>query len=564
MISWDEAATALMAPGQEFELVDVDGPNGPGPAFRRAPRNLGALYASARRHRDADFVVHGERRLSYRAVFERADALATGLAASFRLGPGDRVAIAMRNQPEWIVSYLAITGRPWIVVPVNAWWTGEEMAYALQDSGTRVVIADEERADRLAAVAGLDVEVVVVGPAFDRLADTETRTDTAAETGVDGDDPAAILYTSGTTGRPKGAICTHRNVVNALMGFHFAASVAAHRAGATAQAGSQPAMLVSVPLFHVTGCHTIFLTSLLSGRKLVLMDRWNADEALRLIERERVTAFTGVPTMVWDMLRSPELDRRDTSSLRVVGNGGAPAGPELSRQVERRFEGRAGHGYGMTETSGAGAQVNGDDHLAHLGSPGRPPPVLQIEAFDDTDRLLPRGERGELRMWGSVVTPGYWDNPEATEEAFVDGWFRSGDVGHIGADGFLYLDGRSKDMVLRGGENVYCVEVERAMQEVDGVLEAVVYGLPDERLGEIVAATVHAVDRSIDQAAIAAALNGHLARFKIPEAVVVSSSPVAKLASGKFDKRTVAADHRAALDVAVGRRRGSRPSSPND
>ncbi len=552
-MSWEDAVAELSAPGQPFELEEVELERGSVRAFRRAPATLRQLVDNASQFGDATFSVFEKERVSYDEAIGIAGQLRSGLAREFGLESGDRVAIAMRNLPEWLQAFMAIVGSPWIAVPINGWWTTDEIDYALRDSGARVVIADEARADRIAAGAHRDLPVVVARPTrelrdgeidFDRLISSGRAPRTLSLASPRPDDIASILYTSGTMGRPKGAICTHRNVSNAIMGFHMSGAIGALRSGAGGTT-TQPAMLVAVPLFHVTGCHTIFLTSLLSGRKLVVMERWDADDAIRLIEEERISAFTGVPTMVWDMLRSEELAHRDTSSLRVIGNGGAPASAELSRRVEANFEGRPGHGYGMTETSGAGAQVNGDDHLAQLGSPGRPPLVLEIEAFDESHRLLPRGESGELRMRGAVVTPGYWGNEEATKDAFVDGWFRSGDVGHLDDEGFLYIDGRSKDMVLRGGENVYCVEVERAMQELEAVLEVVVYGLPDDRLGEIVGATVYARDAGLGADAIAQSLEGRIARFKIPQRVRIVGEPLPRLASGKFDKRAVARDHAA-------------------
>ncbi len=589
-LSYEQALARLTAPGQPFELAPHELSWGSAPAFVNAPTTLRDVYDRAgSAFGPHELWVAGERRSTYAAGLAAAGTLALGLERTFGLGLADRVGIAMVNRPEWLTTYLAVTGSGWIGVPLNSWWTGEELGYAVVDSGCRLVVADRRRADALAglptppAVVVVDpdrplhaneydlAEVVAAGDTGDADADAGPAVDARPDAAVDPsgrggpwwptgevgpDDPAAILYTSGTTGRPKGAICTHRNIVNALMGFHCAASVGALRAGIDPSSAPPGAMLVPVPLFHVTGCHTVFLTSFLSGRKLVLMSRWDPDEALRLIEAERITAFTGVPTMVWDMLRSPERARRDTSSLRVIGNGGAPASPELSRQVDAVFEGRPGHGYGMTESSGSGAQVNGDDHLERLGSPGRIPPMLLMEAFDDTGRQLPRGEVGELRMRGVVVTPGYWGDDEATAAAFDDGWFLTGDVGSVNEDGFLHLRGRSKDMVLRGGENVYCVEVERAVQDLPEVREVVVYPLPDDRLGEVVGATVYSV---IDtdggtgtgpgaNTDLTARLEGQLARFKIPQVVRWVREPLPRLASGKFDKRAAVAAHLSVLE----------------
>jgi long-chain acyl-CoA synthetase len=460
---------------------------------------------------------------------------------------------------------------------MNALWQSDEMAHALRASTPKVLFADDERLARLEECEDLPAKLRVFAvrsrspqaAGGQRLGDAlgdlrgdlrgEARGEARSEplmpaADIDPGDDATIFYTSGSTGHPKGAVSCHRAIISALMSWELDAHAGLLRQGIepppAPDAQTQPATLLAVPLFHVTGCHAIFLSSLRVGRKIVLMYRWDAQEALRLIEAERVTAFTGVPTMTWEMLQSPDFDRYDTSTLMTVGGGGAPAPPEQVRQVEQRFRGRPGIGYGLTETNAVGAQNSGDDYLARPRSTGRPPVMVDIEAFDDTGRQLPRGEQGEISLRGPVLFRGYWNKPEATREAIVDGWFRSGDIGRVDEDGFVYIEDRKKDMVLRGGENVYSAEVEAGLYEIDGVREAIVFGIPDARLGEKVAAVIvlrPGVELSPE--AVRAALAPHLAHFKIPEHIELRSEALPLNASGKFLKREVRAQVMEALGL---------------
>lgn len=568
-LDWVAAGAAISAPGQPFELETVQVRGVPLRCFRQAPANLAALYAQSLVHAERDFLVYEGERTSFAEVHAQAAALADRLLADCGLARGDRVAIAMRNYPEWVVAFMAITGAGLVAVPMNAWWTQEEMVYGLTDSGAKLLIADQQRLDRIAdELDALQIDALVARPAgvLPAAASTAVRArvrDLAEliEAGagasmpasdVAPDDDATIMYTSGTTGFPKGAVSTHRALVSAVLAFESATARLGlmNPAAAAAAQANLPAMLLTVPLFHVTGCHAIFLSSLRVGRKMVLMYKWDAQEALRLIETERVTAFTGVPTMTWEMLQSPDFDRYDTSSLMTVGGGGAPAPPEQVRQVEQRFRGRPGIGYGLTETNAVGAQNSGDDYLARPRSTGRPPLVVDIEAFDDTGRQLPRGEQGEICLRGPVLFRGYWNKPDATREAIVDGWFRSGDIGRVDEDGFVYIEDRKKDMVLRGGENVYSAEVEAGLYELEGVREAVVFGIPDARLGEKVAAVI-VLRPGIETSpgAVRAALAPHLAHFKIPEHIELRTEPLPLNASGKFLKREVRAQVMEALGL---------------
>jgi long-chain acyl-CoA synthetase len=556
----EAARAAISAPGEAYETHEVEVRGVPLRAFVHSPANLGELYAQSLAHADRDFLVYEGERLTFAETHARAAALATWLVEDAGVPEGARVAIAMRNYPEWVVAFMAVTATGRIAVPMNAWWTADEMAYGIEDSGARWLLLDQERLDRIAPrMEAMDLHALVARPTAELPARARDMAEVlAAHAGVampavavDPEADATIMYTSGTTGFPKGAVSTHRAITGAVLAFESnAAAIALRNPDAVPDPEQQGAMLLTVPLFHVTGCHAIFLTSFRPGRKMVLMYKWNAEQALGLIEAERVTAFTGVPTMTWEMLQVPDFDRYDTSSLVSIGGGGAPAPPEQVRQVEARFAGRPGIGYGLTETNAVGAQNAGDDYMARPRSTGRPPLTVEIEAFADDGTQQPRGILGEIRIRGPVVIRCYWNKPEATAETIVDGWLCTGDIGRVDDEGFVYIEDRKKDMVLRGGENVYCAEVEAAIYDLEGVREAIVFGVPDERLGEEVAAVIvfaDGVDRTAES--IRAELAAHIAKFKIPAHIRVQTDELPRNASGKFLKRAV----RDELVVELGR-----------
>ncbi len=415
---------------------------------------------------------------------------------------GDRVGIAMRNYPEWIIAFQAITSIGAVAVAFNAWWTTDELEYGFQDCGAKVALVDQERAERLAPVqASLGLAVIGVRldddlEGVDRLEDVLDPAATLPEVPVDPDDDATILYTSGTTGHPKGAVSTHRAVLSGLLAFGARSTVSALMEPAKAPDPDAPkdrtSYILVVPLFHATGLIPVMLGTTASGAKLVMMYRWDPERALELIERERVTAFVGVPTMSWDLLESPDFEKRDTSSLVSVGGGGAPAPAELVRRVDKGFaKGKPQIGYGMTETNAYGPGNSGADYLRKPTSSGRAVPVMEVRVVDDGGNPVPTGEVGEICFRGPNLIRGYWNKPEATAEVIdADGWLRSGDLGRLDDEGFIYVEDRAKDMVLRAGENIYCAEVEGVVYEFPGVSEAAVFGVAHERLGEEVALAV--------------------------------------------------------------------------
>ncbi len=550
MLDYDQAYAQVTGSGQIFELVEEVVNGTEYRLFKNAPATLAQLFAGARGDQST-FLVYEDERWTFDETMRHVDALAHALVETFGIRKGDRVGIAMRNLPEWIVSFAAILSVGAVSVSLNAWWTESELDYAIDDAGLSLLIADPERTERghhLAHARGIPTVVVRSDPhdpvpeGVHRYEDVVVLGSPMPAVEVHPDDDATILYTSGTTGFPKGAVSTHRAVTQALMAFWANASIQSARKGVDPLGGDgyPPCFILIVPLFHVTGCVPVMLTCFGMKMKLVMMYRWDPEQALRLIEAERVTAFVGVPTQSWDMLESPAFDRYDTSSLASVGGGGAPAPAKLVDRVEKGFaKGRPNIGYGMTETNAFGPGNNGDDYVSHPTSTGRArTTIVDVEIRDEQGRAVPTGERGEIWMKGPNLIRGYWNKPEATAETIVDGWLATGDLGRIDDEGFLYIEDRAKDMVLRAGENVYCAEVESAIYEHPGVYEAAVFGVPHERLGEEVACVVQrkpGSDLTTDE--LQAFLAGTLAPFKIPSRIAFAEDRLARNPSGKILKR---------------------------
>ncbi|MCP5041287.1 MAG: acyl--CoA ligase [bacterium] len=545
-VSWEQALATLSGPSGAFEITEDQIRGETFKVFKSTPPSLRVLFQAARAHADKPFLVYEDERFTFEETLQRVDALGAVLVERYGIRRGDRVGIAMRNYPEWIVSFAAITSVGGIAVALNAWWTTEEMEYALRDSGCSLLIADDERIQRATPlIEPLGFKTLAVRSECDLPASVDRWEDVVVlgaslpEVEIDRDDDAMILYTSGTTGFPKGAVATHRSVLTALQCFACAAM-----ANGMCQPPKEPSphpvsFILIVPLFHVTGLVPVMLGCFAGGYKLVMTYKWNPERALELIERERITQFVGVPTMSWDLLESPDFSSRDTSSLQQVGGGGAPAPPELVKKIDVGFKsGRPGIGYGMTETNAYGPQNSGDNYLRKPRSTGRAVPILQVKVADETGSEVPRGEVGEIYFRGANLIRGYWNNPEASEETFLDGWLRSGDLGRMDDEGFIFVEDRAKDMVLRGGENIYCAEVEAAIYTHPAVHEAAVFGVPHDRLGEEVAVAIVAKEgQSLDPDQLRSFLKEHLAVFKIPSIVDVRSQALPRNASGKFLKR---------------------------
>lgn len=547
-LSYEEASAQITAPGERYETHEVEVRGVTYTAFKGAPSSLKELADLTRLYGDTEYLVYEDERYTYADVYARADGIAAALVNDYGVEKGDRVAIAMRNYPEWIITYLGALSIGAVVVSMNAWWTADEMAYGLEDSGAKVLVADLERVERSrdAAAAlglrtiGVRLDEEEVPPGVERWEDVVVPGATRPEVEVGPDDDATILYTSGTTGRPKGAVSTHRAIVQALMGFGCKTSIdSLRRPEEAAGRTGAPVFILIVPLFHVTGNVPVFLGSLASGLKLVIMHKWDPGQALVLIEREKVTNFIGVPTQSWDLLEHPDFEKYDTSTLTSVGGGGAPAPPQLVGRVGGSFKSaKPNIGYGMTETNAYGPGNSGADYETHPTSTGRSTPILTVEIRDPDAKPVPAGQPGEIWMKGPNVIRGYWNKPEATAETIVDGWLRTGDLGRMDEEGFLYIEDRAKDMILRGGENVYSAEVEAAIYEHPSVYEAAVFGLPHERLGEEVAvAIVPREGETIDPEQLRTFLAEQIAPFKIPSKVFFFDEALPRNPAGKILKR---------------------------
>ena len=547
-LSFDEAVKQVCAPGSLFEITETEVRGNSTRVFVGTPPNLRFLYQMAA-DREDEFVIYEDERWTMPQILELSGKIGSALVNEFDVEQGDRVAIAMRNYPEWIAAFTAITSIGAIAVPLNAWWEPEELGFAINDSAAKVVFADTERIQKILSsktdVSSLQiVNVRSTSKGNDssiRLEALLKSESTMPEVQIDPDDNATILYTSGTTGTPKGAVSSHRAILSALLGFSARAQVA-ELVEPQKNDSDKPArnsFMLCVPLFHVTGLIPVMLGSFVGQSKLVMMHKWDPDRALELIESEDVTHFIGVPTMSWDLLEAETFNSRDTSSLRSVGGGGAPMPPELVKRIDENFQrGKPGLGYGMTETNAYGPQNTGKEFLDHPTSTGRPVPIMQLRVTDSSGKVVNAGEKGELWFNGPTIITEYWNRPEATAESIVDGWLRSGDIGHIDKDGRVFVSDRVKDMVLRGGENIYCAEVEAVLYEISEVYECSVYGIPDERLGEKVAC--HIMVRqgdSLTAKQVTSALQGQIASFKIPEVITIVTDPLPRNASGKILKR---------------------------
>ena len=549
MLNYEEATAVVTGQGERFEIETIDVGGVEVKAFKHAPPSLREIFATARDRGEDTFLVYEDERWSFPEVMVHVDAMASLLVDRYRVVPGDRVAIGMRNYPEWVIAFAAITSIGAISVSLNAWWTSDELDYALQDCGARVLIADIERAQRAhATTRRLGTHLVVVRElgavpeGADRWEDVRQLGAPMPEVVITPDHDATILYTSGTTGRPKGAVSTHRAVVQALMGFGCKSVLDRVRREGGPEAevpGLPPSFILIVPLFHVTGCVPVLLSCFSAGLKLVIMYKWDADRALELIEREQITNFVGVPTQSWDLLESPRFAQTDTSSLVSIGGGGAPAPPKLVSRVASSFRGGGPSiGYGMTETNAYGPGNSGQDYLTHPTSTGRATPIMDLAVRDPDGRDLPIGERGEIWFKGPHLIRGYWNKPAATAETIVQGWLRSGDLGRVDEEGFVYVEDRAKDMVLRAGENVFCAEVEAAIYEHPSVHEAAVFGVPHERLGEEVAVAIYLrTGETLGVEELQDHVRERLAGFKVPSIVTIVAAPLPRNAAGKILKR---------------------------
>ncbi|MET0384790.1 MAG: class I adenylate-forming enzyme family protein [Polyangiales bacterium] len=542
----------LTSPGTPLELETKLVRGVPTRTWKNLPNTVPALLKALDAYAERDYVVYEGERYTYADIAARVRALTAHLQHVCGVRKGDRVALAMRNYPEWIVSFWAALQAGAIIVPLNAWWRGQELAYGLRDSGSRVLLCDDERAHLVephrnelgltsVLVARAARELPPPYVALDEvLASSASLEPTPVE--IDPEDDATIFYTSGTTGQPKGALGTHRNLCANIGSSLFARARAAARGTATSlPPQQQAAALLSVPLFHVTGCHSYLVAGSFNGNKIVLIHKWNPERALELIERERITQFGGVPSMVWQVLESPDFDKRDTSSVVAVSYGGAPAAPELLKRIKQVFPHcTASNGYGLTETSALTSSNTGIDYERKPDSVGVPVAACEVKVVGPDGAELPLSGVGELWIRWPNVVKGYCGKPEATAHSYSDVYLHTGDVARIDEEGFVYILDRAKDMLIRGGENVYCVEVEDVLYSHPAVMDAAVVGVPHRVLGEEVGAVVQLAPRaSVTVEELRAFAAERLAGFKVPTHIELRSDPLPRNPNGKIMKREI-------------------------
>src|SRR6266508_4143614 len=554
-----EIKAMLTGPGGVFEVVEEDVLGRRFKVYKERMRCLRAICEVAQARGNETFIVHGSRTISFGDFVATANSVSRGLAAH-GVGSGDRVAVLSQNNPEWCLSFWGAVNIGAILVGLNGWWKTDEVVYGLQDSGAKVLVADAKRFERIADHLDEcpDLERVFLVdakpsdfPAADstgKLASFDTLTGDPSpqvpDVPIGEDDYAVIFYTSGTTGRPKGAISTHRNMIANLQNTMFGAVAGAMAGGGALPQGSgQTVALFTSPLFHVSGCHSTLVVGLLAGLKLIMIEgRFDPDKALQLIEDHSVTLWATVPTMVWRVCEHPARHDYDTSSVVSVAFGGSPSADELQRKVRETFPNvrTTTNAYGLTESSSVATAISGQDAIDRPTSVGPPVPTLEIKIRDLLGNEVPTGAVGEVTMYGPLIMAGYWNKPEETADTIRDRWLYTDDIGYLDADGYLYITDRKKDMIIRGGENIYCVEIENRLVEDPRIADAAVIGVPNPELGEEVKAVVQVeAGETITEDEVRQWVAETLANFKVPAYVDIRTDKLPRNASGKLLKNVL-------------------------
>ncbi len=567
MPSSAEVEQMLAGPGGVFEVAVEEVRGVPTKVYRSRMGSLREVSRAALERGDTDtFLVYGDLRLSSGAFVRRADSISRSLCNDYGVSSGERVAVLSANTPEWCLAFWATVDASGVLVGLNGWWKTDEILYGLADSGAGVLVADGPRLARVLAQLGSCPELRAVfctDPLEGELARLAEKSPVPVmdfgvlesgagdgpdplERPIEEDDPAVIFYTSGTTGRPKGAVSTHRTMVANLQNTLYTAIAGAMvnpSRSLLPSGGSQMASLLTSPLFHVSGCHSGLVVALAMGVKLVMpIGRFDPEKVMALIEKEKVNVWTGVPTMVWRVVDHPARHDYDLSSVVSVAYGGSAAAPELQRKVAETFPAvkSMGNAYGLTESSSVATVNSGQDYLDRPESVGRALPVVELKVVRDDGVEAPTGTTGEVWVKGSIVMPGYWGKPEETAEVLVDGWLKTGDLGYLDEDGFLYITDRAKDMIIRGGENVYCVEIENRLVEHPALAEAAVIGVPHPVLGEEVkAVVVTEPGHTVSPEEVRAWVAETLADFKVPAHVEITGTPLPRNPSGKILKNAL-------------------------
>ncbi len=550
----EAAYNLITGPGGPIQLGSVERFGHQLPFISNAPTNLADYVAFfAAQHGDATFLVEGDERLSFKQVYMAARQVAAGLVEGHGVQRGDRVGLAMRNANAWCVSYIGILMAGGCATLLNGWWQGGELAAGIIDSEAKLVIADAQRAARLEGIEhGAKIVTLDITQPIDQAIAPITGAGGSAATVLPvltGQDLATILFTSGSTGQSKGAYSRHEAICQAIFNYVTQTASIVHLLTEDGQMSDiQPATLICTPLFHVTAEVPVFLQSFALGRKLVLMPKWNADEAMRLIQDEKCNYFVGVPLMSYEILVSPNRKNYDLSTCKSYAGGGAPRPPEHVRRLAAEMgEAKPLLGYGLTETNAVGCGIINENYVAKPMSTGpASKPLVDLAILDDNGEPVAEGGVGEVCIRSVCNFEGYWNNEAATKAAFFDnGYFRSGDLGYLDEDGYLFIVDRKKDIIIRGGENISCQEVEAAIYEHAEANECAVFGLPDERLGECVGAVVWMKPgSSVTAEELVAFLSARLAPYKVPCQIWMSNDALPKLGSEKIDKVSLRSQYR--------------------
>lgn len=560
VMSIADANAAIAAPGTPLAVAEGEINGIRMRYYPEAPPTLRFLLEASQLHGAKTFLVFENERVSFAAHFLAAARFAKVLKDDFNVQKGDRVAIIMRNYPQWSVAFFAALSIGAIATPMNSWWTGEELEYGLQTAGVKVAVVDpqifERVRDHMSALP--DLEAVIIARETEEERNNPRVHSLEALIGEPGDwpslsndglpdvelgpdDDATIMFTSGTTGKPKGALATHRAVISNFLNSMSCQMRMFLRRGETPpepDPTEQRATLLSIPFFHATGSFAVLIPTMLRGDKIVSMYKWDAGNALPIIEAEKITAIGGVPAIAWQVLEHPDRDKYDLSSIQAVSYGGAPSAPELVSTIKKRFpDAMPGNGWGMTETCATATLNMGEDYVNRPQSAGAPPKAVELKIVDPEGNELPPGEVGELWCKSPANCKGYWNRPDATAETFKDGWVVTGDLARLDEEGFLYLVDRAKDMLIRGGENIYCIEVENALYSHPAVMDASVVGIPHKVLGEEVGAVVQLKPgKSVTQDELRAHVASQLAAFKVPVDILFQDEPLPRNANGKILK----------------------------
>ena len=561
VMSIAQCNAVMTAPGAKFEMEEkvINGIRLR--IYKHAPLTLRDVVLNSKQWDFREYLVFEDERITYAAHYKAVAHLARRLREDFGVQKGDRVAVVMRNYPQWAVGFWAALAIGAIATPLNSWWTGEELEYGLADSGAKVAIVDPEKLERirdhLPTLTQLKTVIVARGGddeadprivslekligsarAWASLPDIEMP---AAEVGPD--DDATIMYTSGTTGKPKGALATHRGIISNV--FNGMACQARH----FVRQGQSPPVrdplndppripLLAIPFFHATGAFSNLVPVIMNADKIVTMYKWDPGEALEIIEREKVTMIGGVPAIAWQVLEHPDRDKYDLSSIQFVAYGGAPSAPELVATIKRRFpNGLASNGWGMTETCAASCVNFGKDYEVRPDSCGAPAPAMDFKIVGSNGETLGPNQVGELWVKGPNNCKAYWNKPEATAKTYIDGWVVTGDIGRMDEESFVFLLDRAKDMLIRGGENIYCIEVESALYDHPAIMDAAVVGIPHKVLGEEVGAVVQVKpDMEVTTDELRRFAAQKIAAFKVPVDIQIQRDPLPRNANGKIMK----------------------------